>query len=268
MSSSDYDQYLLSEEKRYKTEFHQDIIRDGYTDRKTWDSLENCNEARICYLLKEPHGADPKISLTEYNDDCEKWLSEGKYGTFYNNFILFSKAIIDTINGKNVSKYNIDSLDLNEKRSIYKRISYINVKKSNGTSDSSNRKFNEFADFNLLKDGLIALNPDVLILGRTEDSFVKMYPDLDLYYPKDDKQCLGDNPNDEGIWWFYFLKKGFDGSGEPKLIINFYHFSARVNSLLYMQALNKIVLFAIDYVNCHKEEFKNTRLFNVLCKKS
>lgn len=267
MSSSDYDRYLLSEKKRYKKEFHQDIIPDGYTDRKTWDSLENCNEARICYLLKEPHRADPKISLTEYNDDCEKWLSEGKYGTFYNNFILFSKAIIDTINGKNVSKYNIDSLDLNEKRSIYKRISYINVKKSNGTSDSSNRRYNEFADHNL-KNGLIALNPDVLILGGTEESFVKMYPDLDLYYPKDDKQCLGDNPNDEGIWWFYFLKKGFDGSGEPKLIINFYHFSARVNSLLYMQALNKIVLFAIDYVNYHQEEFKNTRLFNVLCKKS
>lgn len=32
MSSSDYDRYLLSEEERYKTEFHQDIIRDGYTD--------------------------------------------------------------------------------------------------------------------------------------------------------------------------------------------------------------------------------------------
>lgn len=267
MSSSDYDRYLLSEEERYKTEFHQDIIRDGYTDRKTWDSLENCNEARICYLLKEPHGADPKISLTEYNDDCEKWLSEGKYGTFYNNFILFSKAIIDTINGKNVSKYNIDSLDLNEKRSIYKRISFINVKKSNGTSDSSNRKFNKFADDHL-KKGLIALNPDILILGGTSYSFDKMYPDLDLYYPKDDKQCLGDNPNDEGIWRFYFLKKGFDGKGEPKLIIYFYHLSARVDSLLYMLALNKIVLFAIDYVNYHQEEFKNTRLFNVLCKKS
>jgi hypothetical protein len=267
MSSSDYDRYLQSEKRRYKKEFNQDIIREGYTDRETWDSLENCNEARICYLLKEPHDADPKISLTEYNDDCEKWLSEGKYGTFYNNFILFSKAIIDTINGKNVSKYHIDSLDLDEKRSIYRRISFINVKKSNGPSNSSNRKFNDFADDHL-KKGLFALNPDILILGGTEESFDKMYPDLDLYYPKDDKQCLGDNPNDEGIWWFYFLKKGFDGNGEPKLIINFYHFSARVNSLLYMQALNKIVLFAIDYVNCHQEEFKNTRLFNVLCKKS
>ncbi len=40
MSSSDYAKYLDSEDDRYKTEFHQDIIRDGYTDGETWDSLK------------------------------------------------------------------------------------------------------------------------------------------------------------------------------------------------------------------------------------
>lgn len=89
-----------------------------------------------------------------------------------------------------------------------------------------------------------------------------MYPDPKMYYPKDAKQCLED---ENGIWWFYFLKNGFDGKGEPKLIIDFYHLSSRVNSLLYMLTLNKIVLSAIDYMKTSKEDFKNTRLFKVLC---
>ncbi len=97
--------------------------------------------------MKEPHGADPNISLTEYNDDCEKWIEGGNYRVFYNNFILFSKAIIDTIKGQNVSKYNIDSLDLNEKRSIYKRISYINVKKSTALQTLQDGKFKFVDDY-------------------------------------------------------------------------------------------------------------------------
>ena len=262
MSSSDYDDYLLSEKKRYKEKYDQAIIFDGYTDAKTWDSLDSNNEAKICYLLKEPHDSDPDISLTKYNDACEKWLIKGKYGVFYNNFILFSKAILDTIQGKNVTKYSIASLTINEKRLLYKRIALINVKKTNGTSDSSDGKFNSFAD-DYLKNGLISLNPDILVLGGTSYSFELMYPAPNLYYPKDKIQYLGD---DNGIWWFYFLKDGFDGKGGTKLIIDFYHLSSRVNSLLYMLLLNKIILSAIDYMTSHKDLFKDTRLFKALCK--
>lgn len=63
MSSSEYDNYLQSEQTRYKEKFNQEVIPDGYTHDKTWDSLDKKNEAKICYLMKEPHGIKKNIKF-------------------------------------------------------------------------------------------------------------------------------------------------------------------------------------------------------------
>lgn len=50
MSSSEYDNYLQSEQTRYKEKFNQEVIPDGYTHDKTWDSLDKKMKLRFVIL--------------------------------------------------------------------------------------------------------------------------------------------------------------------------------------------------------------------------
>lgn len=251
---------------------NDDIVDDGYVLADEWDTLIKTNSPKICFLMKEPtKNVDFKNIMKCNNyEEINNWIKDTVLKdncTFYRRSILFSKVIFDSIEKKEVDRYKIRSYKKEELTDTFKKIACINVKKTKGDTSSDMKEIKKYAIKykDLLKKEIKALDPDILILGYTSEAFLELYPsDNKNWYLENEDLTVSKLNDDNGPWWFDFLTKGFDGKSEPKLIINYYHFSARgADELLYLLGLNKIINEAKKYLK-KKDPFPNSRLYKVL----
>ena len=215
-------------------EWKESHIKHGYTSFIS-DGLVNAEEykkssPKICFFLKEAYSKEKNDgwSLTE-------WLNAGAMTRMWGSVAEWTYGIQNTTKDSIAIKPQLSDT---EKTDILKKIGIINVKKSNGNSQSSYEDLKKFAqgDLQFLKAELDIINPNIIVCGNNSSLLRLLYG-------------ASVQPNgkisSDGLIDLSFLSKNGFGYVEDKIIIDYYHpanqYPSKLNyytvCALYQQAL-------------------------------
>lgn len=142
-------------EKHIKKGYER-FVADGIVNLKKWSSQ---NTPKVCFFLKEAYTTtdEDQYNLVKDLDNYEPWK-------MWKKVAIWTAAIHNACKGN--IEYNEEILRSKTKELI-QSIAVINVKKSNGKSNSNNEDLKKYAieDSEELKVELEIINPDVIICG-------------------------------------------------------------------------------------------------------
>ena len=182
-------------EEKHKNNGYKRFIRDGIVCEEKWEAQHT---PRVCYFLKEAYTSNENgYNLVEDLHDCERpW-------TMWRKVAIWTQAIYNAFND-NICEYDDEVLRSKEKE-IIDRIAVVNVKKSNGGSESEYEDLKKYAieDRLEIKRELEIIQPDIIVCGNnlsllklvlgeelqnddTWDNMLALWKDtlvLDCYHP-------------------------------------------------------------------------------------
>lgn len=182
-------------EEKHKNNGYKRFIRDGIVCEEKWEAQHT---PRVCYFLKEAYTSNENgYNLVEDLHDCERpW-------TMWRKVAIWTQAIYNAFND-NICEYDDEVLRSKEKE-IIDRIAVVNVKKSNGGSESEYEDLKKYAleDRLEIKRELEIIQPDIIVCGNnlsllklvlgeelqnddTWDNMLALWKDtlvLDYYHP-------------------------------------------------------------------------------------
>ena len=138
--------------------------RDGIVNNRVW---EQQTTKRICFFLKEAHQRDYHIwSLT-------KWLrnendGDGVIQKMWHTVAEFTYGLINTTTNSIPRYADAKALSESEKSALLQRIAIVNVKKSEGKSNSKWVDLIDYAknDADLIRRELDIIDPDIIVCGN------------------------------------------------------------------------------------------------------
>lgn len=190
--------YASEEDSRlqdYLTRLVKQIDEYGIVCEEKWEAQHT---PRVCYFLKEAYTSNENgYNLVEDLHDCERpW-------TMWRKVAIWTQAIYNAFND-NICEYDDEVLRSKEKE-IIDRIAVVNVKKSNGGSESEYEDLKKYAleDRLEIKRELEIIQPDIIVCGNnlsllklvlgeelqnddTWDNMLALWKDtlvLDYYHP-------------------------------------------------------------------------------------
>ena len=150
---------LFAECKEKDNHKGKPFIDDGIINPELWFSEKEY--PKILFVLKEAYGGS--YSLTEN-------LSEkGPWSAMWNRIAEWSYGLLNASNGC-VPEYK--ELDWEEANMLINRVVVMNLRKSNGEKDSSDKVFAKYGkdDAALLKKQFDLIDPDIVVYGYTFDA--------------------------------------------------------------------------------------------------
>lgn len=195
------------------------FLNDGFINEEDWN---NQLGVKICYFLKEGY-------TDNYNNANHvlDWIRNDGPMYMWRKLCIWTEAIQQAHAFDSV-EYDSQEIKTYEKKLI-SQIAFINIKKSNGISYSDSDELMELAEdkqtTEYLKRELEIINPDVIVCGNTFKYLQKILGD----------EIIGDKPNEK---YFAFWK--------DKIIINYYHPSARTSQIVNFYALSAIYKAAFN----------------------
>lgn len=145
-------------EEKHKNNGYKRFIRDGIVCEEKWEAQHT---PRVCYFLKEAYTSNENgYNLVEDLHDCERpW-------TMWRKVAIWTQAIYNAFND-NICEYDDEVLRSKEKE-IIDRIAVVNVKKSNGGSESEYEDLKKYAleDRLEIKRELEIIQPDIIVCGN------------------------------------------------------------------------------------------------------
>lgn len=196
------------------------FIYDGIVDLEEWAK----SSKKVCFFLKEAY----LKSDSEYGDLCE-WLKDGNVKRMWHTVSDWVFAL-NKIEVSLIPSYN--EIDDNESERI-KTISVVNIKKSEGYSNSKNDNLISFVeeDARFIKQQIEDIAPKIIVCGNTTYFF---------------QIAVGNEFKGFEINYDQLNLKGFFWAGDT-LIIDFCHPANRFDRMgkyyafaaLYQQALKE-----------------------------
>lgn len=185
------EELMTSWEKKHKQASYLRFIRDGIVDLEEWNRQET---PKVCFFLKEAYTKQDEYNLVKNLQESSPW-------NMWRKVAVWTAAIHNTYLGERLLDLGV--IRANE-HNLIKKIAVVNVKKSNGNSQSNENDLEVFAkdDKQELKRQLELINPDVIICGYTLH-FLKKVLGNELYLTNIEDKMYG--------FW------------KDKIIIDYYH---------------------------------------------
>ena len=182
-----------------KGDLHQGklFIEDGVVNPKVYYACED----RILFLLKEAYSDDEEFCLTEYLDDKGKGIP-----AMWRRVSEWTKLIVEDLAGKNgttLFKRNGEFEHLGNE--YLQRIAVVNIKKSNGKSNSKNDDLQKYVDKDAkeLLTQLKICDPTIIVCGNVE-------PYLRQILKLDKKDLEFNEPVEREHFVYHFELNGHD----------------------------------------------------------
>lgn len=201
------------------------FIRDGLVDSKMWHS-NKCGK-KIIFLLKEAYGNKEAWNLTE-------WVAQkGPLYNIWKRIAEWTYGILNTDINKIATFPEDKDFTQNVANGYLRRIAVLNLKKSNGKSESKDDEIAAYGinDKDFIKKEIELIDPDVIICGGSVTINT-----LDEIYDK----SIIKNPSNLVAFYFSDII-----GGKERLFIDYYHPAVRYPKVLtyygvvniYQQAL-------------------------------
>ncbi len=207
-------------EAAHKRKGYERFIRDGIVSLEDWYRQPT---PKICYLLKEAYSDDEGFDLAKLLHKKEPWQ-------MWKKVAVWTEAIFQAFgDGK---EYDQERIQANIRRNT-DRIAIINVKKSNGQSESDYKEIGDYAitDRGFLRRELDIVNPDIIVCGYTN-------------------HCLRTILGDE--WVNNETSMTLFGEWNGKLVIDYYHPASQ-----YPNRVNYYALMAICRIAMRKHSIES-----------
>lgn len=188
------------------------FIEDGIVNPELWFSEQTTGAPKILFVLKEAYGESYCL--------CDSLREKGPWGSIWKRVAEWTYGILNTT-AQRTARYT--ELDWHTANELLSHIAVMNLKKSNGTSNSNDEDLKKYADEDcgLLVHQLELINPTIIICGST---FSLLNDALNLGFDK--KNHHNDN-------WYYWDTKG-------RLCLDFYHPANQYPALLNYYAIASI----------------------------
>jgi len=205
-------------EQAHKRGGYENFIRDGIVSPKNWYKQKT---PKICYLLKEGYTNDKGYDLAECLRNNEPWHMWKKVS-------VWTESIFQAFGME--KEYNQEYIIGNLRKNT-DSIAVINIKKSNGKSESDYKEIEDFAvkDRDFLYRELEIINPDIIVCGYTSHCL---------------RAILGEEWKNNETYMNLF------GEWNGKLIIDYYHPAGQ-----YPNRVNYYALMSICRVAVKKYDF-------------
>lgn len=189
--------------------------QDGIVNYNVW---EQQTTKRICFFLKEAHQRDYHIwSLTEWL--CNENGGAGAVQKMWHTVAEFTYGLLNTTANSIPPYADAKALSESEKSALLQKIAIVNVKKSEGKSNSKWADLIDYAknDADLIRRELDIIDPDIIVCGNNSSLLRIVYgAEVDSK-----NKVLHNGRIDENLYNF------MDENGyvwlEDKLIIDFWH---------------------------------------------
>jgi len=201
-------------EAAHKRKGYERFIRDGIVSLEDWYGQPT---PKICYLLKEAYSNDAGYDLAKKLKNDNPWQ-------MWKKVAVWTEAIFQAFgDGK---EYDQERIQANIRRNT-NRIAVINVKKSNGQSESDYKELEDCAieDRDFLCRELDIVNPDIIVCGYTSHCL---------------RAILGNDWKNNKTAMTLF------GEWNGKLVIDYYHPASQYPNSVNYYALMSICRLAIE----------------------
>ena len=201
-------------EAAHKRKGYKRFIRDGIVSPEVWYGQPT---PKICYLLKEAYSKDKGYDLAKKLKNDNPWQ-------MWKKVAVWTEAIFQAFgDGK---EYDQKRIQANIRQNI-NRIAVINVKKSNGQSNSDYQELKKYAkeDRAFLRRELDIINPDIIVCGYTSHCL---------------RVILGDD------WKNNKTDMTLFGEWNGKMVIDYYHPASKYPHRVNYYALMSICRLAIE----------------------
>lgn len=212
--------YAVKNEKKTITINHKNnkFIPDGIVNPALWN---DSNHKKILYVLKEAYAREDE---KEY--DLAEWLcKDHPEKNLWNRVARWTYGIQNT-DAKVIARY-VPRIDGKLRNECFEQIAVLNLKKSNGVSQSVTEEIAAYAksDREEIIRELQLIDPDIVICGST---FKILYSAVFGNEPlKEDQKC--DN-------WYYY--RNLDG--KERLYIDYYHPANQWDDLMNYYGITNI----------------------------
>lgn len=182
-----FDLWKTRKNEELEIDHSKKFIEDGIVDEKLWE-----NGSKILYFLKEAYtdeNSDKCFSLTdahrrfdwlEYKTSIWYRVAEWTYGLNVLSSMPTDKIVDGEFNIVPRYKYFKDGeLDKN----LNSEIAFVNIKKSNGKSNSNFKELKKYCEFDreFIKRQIEIINPKIIVCGGTEEFFYKIFNQEDIF---------------------------------------------------------------------------------------
>ena len=198
-------------EEVHKRKGYERFIRDGIVSLKDWYEQTT---PKVCYLLKEAYSDSEGFDLVQALRDRDPWR-------MWKKVAVWTEAIFQAFG--QCSAYDKERIQKNSWKNT-DWIAVINIKKSNGQSQSDDEELAAYAeaDQDFLRRELDIIKPDIILCGNTGDCL---------------RTILGDRWKDNETAMTMF------GQWNGKLVIDYYHPASQ-----FPQSISYYALMAICQV--------------------
>ena len=150
---------LFTEWKKKNNHKGKPFIEDGIINPEIWFSEDN--KPKILFVLKEAYGGS--YSLTD------NLSIKGPWSAMWNRIAEWSYGLLEASSG-NFPEYK--ELQWEEANKYINRVAVMNLRKSDGVKDSSDKVFARYGkeDAELLKKQFNLIDPDIVVYGYTFDA--------------------------------------------------------------------------------------------------
>ncbi|MBQ3119869.1 MAG: hypothetical protein IJC12_03275 [Peptococcaceae bacterium] len=209
---------LFSEWKERLNHKGQSFIDDGIINPEVWFSLDS-TIPKILFVLKEAYGESYSLP-----DELSK---KGPWSGMWNRIAEWSYGLLN-YNSATYTAPDYKELSHEEANYYLNRIAVMNLRKSNGSRNSADGVFVEYAktDNDLLQRQYNLINPDIVIYGYTFDAAKEIH------------NLMGIKKESPSSHWYY-------RSENNKLHIDYFHPANRYPALLQYYGLMGIYQKAV-----------------------
>ncbi len=201
-------------ETAHKRKGYERFIRDGIVSPEDWYGQPT---PKICYLLKEAYSKDTGYDLAKKLKNDIPWQ-------MWKKVAVWTEAIFQAFGDGN--EYDQERIQANIRQNT-NRIAVINVKKSNGQSESDYKELEDCAieDRDFLRRELDIVNPNIILCGYTSHCL---------------RAILGNDWKNNKTAMTLF------GEWNGKLVIDYYHPASQYPNSVNYYALMSICRLAIE----------------------
>lgn len=211
-TTADMNTLFQNWEEVHKKKGYERFIRDGIVSLKDWYEQTT---PKICYLLKEAYSDRDGFDLVQTLHDEDPWQ-------MWKKVAVWTEAIFQSFG--ECSAYDKERVQKNSWKNT-DCIAVINIKKSNGQSQSDDKEIVAYAeaDQDFLRRELDIINPDIILCGNTSDCL---------------RTILGDR------WKDNETKMTLFGQWNGKLVIDYCHPASQYPNRINYYALMSICQIA------------------------
>lgn len=212
----DYDHHL----NIWSREAHHDestFLKDGIVNPAVWEQ----QSVKVLGLFKEAYTkGNPAFDMRHELRDSAPYM-------FWHNTARWTRAVISTVESGKALGYN--ELSWKEGNDWLAKIAVVNVKKSGGKTRSSNADLKKYVnlDKERLRQQIDWINPTIILCGGIFHFYKQIYGNDNVIGIPGAERC--------------YLHKN-------RLVIDFWHFSCRINKEDTYKKLGELVQKVNDYL--------------------